>query len=247
MVILTFSALILPQIANGVPSKSPGSQVGCVRYGFVVKFSSDFEDINPKAEKWIVLTGIEELDALNQYFRVDLMELVSPWKISQSVLPEKSRYYLLKCHPLSPLEEVMDVYASLPFVDKVLALESQEFFYQKDNQNPEDAKDKSKDSVKKPLADMPCEFSMSQNYPNPFNAQTLFTLSLPEETQVNIVVYNVMGQKVKTLMDDCLNAGIYTITWDGTNESNQNVSSGIYFYRIVNQENVVTKKMTLMK
>ncbi|MGB2697594.1 MAG: T9SS type A sorting domain-containing protein [Candidatus Zixiibacteriota bacterium] len=248
IVILTFSALILPQNANGVPSKSPESQVGCVRNGFVVKFSSDFEDINPKAEKWIVLTGIWELDALNQYFRVDLMEPVSPWKILQSELPEKSRYYLLKCHPLSSLDVVMDTYLSLPFVDNVELLDNNsKFFFYPENQKSKSAEDKSNNSVMKPSADIPCEFSISQNFPNPFNAQTSFSISLPDETHVNVVVYNVMGQKVKILVDEGLTAGIHTITWDGTNESNQNVSSGIYFYRIVTQENVVTRKMTLIK
>ncbi len=248
IVILTFSALILPQNANGVPSKSPESQVGCVHNGFVVKFSSDFESINPEAEKLIVRTGIWELDALNQYCRVDLMEPVSPVKITESELPEKSRYYLLKCHPLSSLQEVMDAYVSLPFVEDVEQLgKDSEFFFLDDKKDNEDEKDKINEPIKKLTSDIPAEFSLSQNYPNPFNALTSFSLSLPEETQVKLVIYNVMGQKVKTIVDDCLAAGIHTITWDGTNESGQNVSSGIYFYRIVNQENVVTKKMTLMK
>jgi hypothetical protein len=248
IVILTLPALILPQNASGVPSKSPESQVGCVHNGFVVKFSSDFESINPKAEKLIVLTGIGELDALNQYFRVDLMEPVSPVKITESELPEKSRYYLLKCHPLSSLDEVMDTYLSLPFVDYVKPLgKDKEFFFYPEIYKSDIEKDKQNEPVKKLLSDIPSKFSISQNYPNPFNARTSFSISLPQETQVNLAIYNVMGQNVKTIVDDCLAAGIHTITWDGTNESGHNVSSGIYFYRVVYQENMVTKKMTLMK
>jgi subtilisin family serine protease len=91
------------------------------------------------------------------------------------------------------------------------------------------------------------EFSVSQNYPNPFNLATEFTLSLPAETNVNFVIYNIAGQKVKTLVNDHMSAGTHTITWDGTNENGNVVSSGIYFYRLVADENMVTKKMILMK
>jgi len=91
------------------------------------------------------------------------------------------------------------------------------------------------------------EFSVTQNYPNPFNFATEFTLSLPVDTKVSFVIYNIAGQKVKTLADDYMNAGTHTLTWDGTNEVGQVVSSGIYFYRLVAGENLVTKKMMLMK
>jgi flagellar hook assembly protein FlgD len=91
------------------------------------------------------------------------------------------------------------------------------------------------------------EFSVAQNYPNPFNLETQFSLSLPAESQVSFVVYNVAGQKVKTLVDNQMSAGTHTITWDGTNESGNVVSSGIYFYKVVAGDIVTTKKMILMK
>jgi len=96
-------------------------------------------------------------------------------------------------------------------------------------------------------AAIPTEFALSQNYPNPFNPTTEFSISLPEGTQVSLVIYNIMGQKVKTLFDDYAGAGTHIMRWDGTNESDIEVSSGIYFYRVVAQENIVTKKMILMK
>lgn len=92
----------------------------------------------------------------------------------------------------------------------------------------------------------PFEFS-TQNYPNPFNPTTEFFISLPQDTHVSFVIYNVMGQKVKTLVDDYMSAGTHTIRWDGTNEYGSAVSSGIYFYRVVAGDNVVTKKMMLVK
>jgi len=247
MVVFAFSLSIMPQIASGLPSKLQESQVGYVHNAFVVKFSLDFEGINPKAEKMIVLTGVWELDALNQYCRVDRMEPVLPWGEVKSEVSGDSRYYLIRCHPVVTLEEVMHAYLSLPFVDNVLPLGNRKFFYYMDDKDFESSKDNTKEPLIKPSADIPSEFSISQNYPNPFNAQTSFSVSLSRDTHVNIAVYNVMGQKVKTLIDDDLKAGIHMISWDGTNQSWQNVSSGVYLYRIVTQENIVTKKMILMK
>jgi hypothetical protein len=96
-------------------------------------------------------------------------------------------------------------------------------------------------------AQIPVEFALSQNYPNPFNLETQFFLSLPAESKVSFVIYNIAGQKVKTLVDDQMNAGTHTITWDGTNQSGNVVSSGIYFYKVVAGDIVTTKKMILMK
>jgi PKD repeat protein len=102
-------------------------------------------------------------------------------------------------------------------------------------------------TLTKTNAMIPEEFTVSQNYPNPFNPVTQFTLDLIEQTQVSVVVYNVAGQKVRTLVNEVLPAGSRTITWDGTNDSGEILSSGVYFYRVVAGDNVVTKKMMLLK
>jgi len=94
---------------------------------------------------------------------------------------------------------------------------------------------------------VPAEFALSQNYPNPFNPVTQFSISLPSETYVSFVIYNVAGQKVRTLMDEVLPAGSQTIIWDGTNDRGLPLSGGIYFYRVVAGKNVVTRKMMLLK
>ncbi|NIO27853.1 MAG: S8 family serine peptidase [Candidatus Latescibacteria bacterium] len=96
-------------------------------------------------------------------------------------------------------------------------------------------------------APIPGEFSVSQNYPNPFNPTTEFSLNLPEDAHVSFVIYNAAGQKVKTLADEDLPAGIRTLTWDGTNEKGVTVPSGIYFYRVISGNNVATRKMMLLK
>jgi serine protease len=94
---------------------------------------------------------------------------------------------------------------------------------------------------------IPEKFAISQNYPNPFNPVTQFTLDLVEQTHVSVVVYNVAGQKVRTLVNEVLPAGTRTLTWDGTNDRGEALSSGVYLYRVIAGDEMVTKKMTLLK
>jgi hypothetical protein len=93
----------------------------------------------------------------------------------------------------------------------------------------------------------PGEFAISQNYPNPFNPETKFSIDLTSATSVKFQVYNIAGQVVRTLVDGILPAGSHTIIWDGTNQAGQALSSGVYFYRIVAGDEIVTRKMTLLK
>ena len=92
--------------------------------------------------------------------------------------------------------------------------------------------------------------SLSQNNPNPFNPiknNTSISYSLPNASQVKLTIYNVKGQKVKTLIDSDVTAGAHNLSWDGTNSSNNIVASGIYFYRLETTDKNVTKKMLLIK
>ncbi|MGB2980097.1 MAG: FlgD immunoglobulin-like domain containing protein [Candidatus Zixiibacteriota bacterium] len=93
----------------------------------------------------------------------------------------------------------------------------------------------------------PRDFILSQNHPNPFNPETEISYSLPEAAQVKVSVYNMLGQKVKTLLNEYQAAGHKTINWDGTDERGNKAASGIYFYRIKAGEFEDTKKMILMK
>ena len=90
-------------------------------------------------------------------------------------------------------------------------------------------------------------FSLSQNYPNPFNPQTQISFSLPTRTSVNLVVYNVFGQKVRELVNAVLPSGSYTVTWDGTNEQGIKLASGTYFCRLQAGDNASLSKMVLIK
>lgn len=90
-------------------------------------------------------------------------------------------------------------------------------------------------------------FSLQQNFPNPFNAETMIEYSIPTPSQVRIAVYNILGQKVKTLLDETQTAGRRQVVWDGKNDRGEAVSSGIYFYRIEAGGLAKTEKMLLLK
>ena len=94
---------------------------------------------------------------------------------------------------------------------------------------------------------IPAQFELSQNYPNPFNPSTVIKFSLPEASLVSLNIYNILGQEVMTLLNENKNAGTYSVQWNGENNFGNKVSSGAYIYRIIAGNNVVTKKMILMK
>ncbi|MCB5246785.1 MAG: T9SS type A sorting domain-containing protein [Candidatus Cloacimonetes bacterium] len=88
---------------------------------------------------------------------------------------------------------------------------------------------------------------LHQNYPNPFNPETTISFDLPKSGPANLSVYNVKGQLVKTLADGNLNFGKQSFVWNGTDNNGNNVTSGIYFYRLTANDSVETRKMMLMK
>ena len=92
----------------------------------------------------------------------------------------------------------------------------------------------------------PETFSLRQNYPNPFNPQTTIEFALPEPVDVKLEVYNVLGQRVITLMDRGLEPAEYQVVWDGRNSEGNQVASGIYFYRLKAGRFVKTRKMILI-
>jgi len=93
----------------------------------------------------------------------------------------------------------------------------------------------------------PSQFSLSQNYPNPFNPITNFQFTLPKPAHVKIDVFNIVGQKVKTLMDQDMKPGVYQVDWDGKDESGNSVSTGVYFYKVQAGDFSDMKKMVLLK
>ena len=95
---------------------------------------------------------------------------------------------------------------------------------------------------------MPRQFALYANFPNPFNPSTSLEYALPEPTEVELAIYDVLGQKVQTLVAQQLqSAGYYRLTWDGSDAKGHTVSSGIYFYRLTTQNFTQTRKMLLLK
>ncbi len=95
---------------------------------------------------------------------------------------------------------------------------------------------------------VPLEFSLSQNYPNPFNPTTTIEFTLPEQLPVELRVYDILGREVVTLLNgDVMNPGRHILRWNGRNNYNQSVATGVYFYRIVAGGYVHSKKMVLLK
>jgi len=90
-------------------------------------------------------------------------------------------------------------------------------------------------------------FSLGKNYPNPFNPETEISFSLPERTQVSLIIYNILGEKVKTLANVEMDAGTQSIHWNGRDEAGNPVASGVYFYRLKTATFDQTMKMVLMK
>ncbi len=95
---------------------------------------------------------------------------------------------------------------------------------------------------------IPEKYSLSQNYPNPFNPETSVKYQLPEAGNVSMVVYNAVGQKIRTLVNEHKQAGSYTVTWDGCNDRGLQVGSGIYFIRMkAGRKFVEMKKIVLIQ
>ena len=86
-----------------------------------------------------------------------------------------------------------------------------------------------------------------RNYPNPFNPETVIKFAIPESANVQINIYNIRGQRVKSLVNEYFVQGHHEIIWNGTNEHGQIVGSGVYFYRIQTEKESLTQRMLLLK
>jgi hypothetical protein len=96
-------------------------------------------------------------------------------------------------------------------------------------------------------SNLPKEFSLSQNYPNPSNPQTVIQYALPRDCKVQVTIYNILGQKVRTLVNENQKAGYKRVEWDSKNDQGEQVASGIYFYKIKAGEFSESKKMVILK
>ncbi|MCD6117291.1 T9SS type A sorting domain-containing protein [bacterium] len=97
------------------------------------------------------------------------------------------------------------------------------------------------------LKSVPQTFALRQNYPNPFNPETVIGYALPRDSEVKITVFNIFGQKVRTLVNQKVKAGSHKVTWNGTDNYGLKVSSGVYFYKISAGDFSAMKKMILVQ
>ncbi len=96
-------------------------------------------------------------------------------------------------------------------------------------------------------AEIPTEFALAQNYPNPFNPETEIRYALPQAERVTIEIFNVLGQKVRTLLSAQQNAGYYNVRWNGRDNNGRLAGSGLYIYRISAGSFVAARKMILLR
>ncbi len=97
------------------------------------------------------------------------------------------------------------------------------------------------------VTSLPVAYELAQNFPNPFNPTTEISFSLPERAQVNLEIYNVLGQRVVTLANEQMEAGVHVITWDSRDTYGSSVASGIYLYRLNTDKFSQSRKMMLLK
>lgn len=94
---------------------------------------------------------------------------------------------------------------------------------------------------------LPSRYGLSQNYPNPFNPETTIEYQIPQAGDVHMAVFNILGQKICTLVDEARVAGRYQVIWDGRDDSGRPVASGVYFCHLTAGSYRQTRKMTLLK
>ncbi|MCK6620212.1 MAG: T9SS type A sorting domain-containing protein [Calditrichaceae bacterium] len=94
---------------------------------------------------------------------------------------------------------------------------------------------------------LPTEFSLQQNYPNPFNPSTTIAFALPRQGKVKLEIFDILGRRVRSLLDQPMQPGRFKIEWDGRNAGGEAVASGVYFYRLVAGDFVGVKKMVLLR
>ncbi|UCE66000.1 MAG: S8 family serine peptidase [Candidatus Zixiibacteriota bacterium] len=96
-------------------------------------------------------------------------------------------------------------------------------------------------------AGLPTKFALHQNYPNPFNPNTEVKFDLPADSRVKLEIFNILGQKVTTVIDEDMRAGYRSVTWNGADRSGKRVASGVYFYMLTAGDHILTKKMMMLK
>ncbi|MEJ2536743.1 MAG: M20/M25/M40 family metallo-hydrolase [Calditrichia bacterium] len=102
-------------------------------------------------------------------------------------------------------------------------------------------------AIPNPVSEVPSAYQLGQNYPNPFNPTTTISYNLKENSKVEITIFSLLGQKIRTLADGWESAGFRTVRWDGRDDSGSLVASGVYIYRLKADRFIATRKMILLR
>ncbi|MFQ5752765.1 MAG: T9SS type A sorting domain-containing protein, partial [bacterium] len=189
------------------------------------QFAGNFKPLNDQGQEWEL-----EITSTLPHPQVQVTLLES------GHLPEGFRRYILDkdFHSLIPVSDnqfTVQLSKEFPVRHLKLLLGTEDFAAQ----NPEAI----------PL--IPIQFALEQNYPNPFNPETSIRYQISKPAQVNLEIYNVLGQKVRTLVKEEKNAGFYSVKWDGLDVAGRSVSSGVYIYRLSAGEFTATRKLALIR
>ena len=96
-------------------------------------------------------------------------------------------------------------------------------------------------------ASVPQAFSLAQNAPNPFNSETVIRFALPQPSQVELTIYNLLGQPVAILVQGSSAAGTFSVRWDGRDQAGRAVTSGVYLYQLRAGEYTEVRKLLLLR
>lgn len=102
-------------------------------------------------------------------------------------------------------------------------------------------------SLDQKILAIPVYYMLEQNFPNPFNSQTTISYELKKSTQIELTVFNQLGQLIKVLSHGFQTSGLHSVKWDGKNEIGNDVGSGVYYYRLKTDDYVLVKRMTVNK
>jgi hypothetical protein len=160
----------------------------------------------------------------------ELLDLNALWNISQNYAYIGRGGYTADPVLLGDIHDVQ-------IYNRVLSGEEVLFLYQNDPTT----------AVENRVSTQPQDFRLAQNYPNPFNPSTTIEYSLSKATTARVSIYNMVGQKVATLVDGLHQAGTFKVIWDGLDDFGQSVNSGLYIYKLETEDFSSAKKMLLMK
>jgi predicted outer membrane repeat protein len=196
----------------------------------------------------LMITVSEDVSTINMFFEYPKDKVVikqlpqssSENKIFLSDLDTLNGELLITAGFLEPKLQSIEV----PYIIKGKDDVSIKATYQTFNTSGEIESQGTKEITLRPV---PEEFALHQNYPNPFNPITTINYDLPKQTNVNLIIYDIMGREVVKLIQEEMPAGYQSITWNARNSFGLQVSAGIYFYQIQTSDFVKTKKMVLLK